>query len=153
MWLLFLTKLQTSGIGILAIYTSECLFIYLNVVNHLIILNFYRYLITPSTVVTFLSHTYRLALCIDLSPSAATVDCVQGTTLLDEILTSFKYFLLILYLISLFFFKFHFLFAETVFMDLPDRLWFLVVSCSFVRKSTLLSLLTHLSWSLKASRF
>ena len=50
-----------------------------------------RYVITPSTVVTFLSHTYRLALCLDLSPSAATVDCVQGTTLLDEILSSFKY--------------------------------------------------------------
>jgi hypothetical protein len=49
-----------------------------------------RYVISPSTVVTFLSHTYRLALCLDLSPSAATVDCVGGFTLLDEILTSFK---------------------------------------------------------------
>ena len=50
----------------------------------------YRYLITPSTVVTFLSHTYRLALCLDLSPSAAAVDMVTGTIVLDEILTSFR---------------------------------------------------------------
>lgn len=54
-------------------------------------LNFFcRYVISLSTVVTFLSHTYRLVLCLDLSPSAATVDCVEGVTLLDEILTSFK---------------------------------------------------------------
>uniref|UniRef100_A0A0N7ZXW0 Protein SZT2 n=1 Tax=Daphnia magna TaxID=35525 RepID=A0A0N7ZXW0_9CRUS len=50
----------------------------------------YQYVISLSTVVTFLSHTYRLVLCLDLSPSAATVDCVEGVTLLDEILTSFK---------------------------------------------------------------
>ena len=61
-----------------------------------------RYVISPSTVVTFLSHTYSLALCLDLSPSAATVDCVEGVTLLDEILTSFKYFNSILLFTTMF---------------------------------------------------
>lgn len=47
-------------------------------------------MITPSTVVMFLSHAYRLALCLDLSPSAATVDCLGGSTLFEDLLISFK---------------------------------------------------------------
>ncbi|XP_052124949.1 KICSTOR complex protein SZT2 isoform X2 [Frankliniella occidentalis] len=50
----------------------------------------YRYLVTPQSSIVFLTHRYRFAFCLDMSPSVSAVDTQHGEVMSDETLLSFR---------------------------------------------------------------